>query len=330
MSGDIIFDTLTRMGAKDIRQTSEGYECQCPLCRSTRRSFRVARRGRNKKPGAFICHKCEAIGDLTGLVMKAYQVPRTEAEDIAKNAGEHIIARSSRKKEEFPKPDLSEVVPFREILSEYLVERGFDEDWIYHYKIGMDPFTNEIVIPTYDLNKELVGVTRRIARSGFPYIHSRFPKSDHVCWLDLAIEARAKGAQKVYVVEGQADVLGLAPLTDPDPVVSIYGSFMSNAQAKLLVEHFGEYGIILALDNDPAGIKGTRQAVKVLRKQGATKLQVLRYPTSDPGDLIGHNPKTLSYMTTSEWLHQNRNTQERKSYERDSRNGRSTARERGC
>jgi len=194
-----------------------------------------------------------------------------------------------------------EIEPYREVLSDYLVGRGFDPEWIWHYRIGMDLFTNEVVIPNYDAEGKLVGITRRVAEDGALYVHSKFSKSDHVWGLDLV----PKDAKMVAIVEGQLDCLGLAPHMDI-PVCSTNGSWMSKAQAKLL----SNYLVVLAYDNDREGIKGTQRAIRLLRDAGSTETRVLSYPTDDPGDLAQNPNPNLSLVTSIRWLAtRNRNTE---------------------
>lgn len=294
---DLIHDSLSRMGAKDIRSTPEGWECLCPMrsCGSNRRSFRVSYVGKNQRPGEFFCHKCECRGDLVTLVMRSQRVNRGQAETIV---GEVVpyFRRRKRQEVEWQRPDISEHAPYRSVCSEYLLSRGFPEEWIWHYGIGMDLWSNEIVIATKDLIGQLVGITRRIAAEGFPYYHSKFPKSKFLWGLDLAVKS---GESTVYVTEGQADPLGLASLIAPCPVVASYGSHLSGEQADLLAEYFAT--VVLAYDNDSAGYRGIEAAVPLLRSRGVTDIFVLDYDANDPGKLPGVENPNLQHLSYIQW-----------------------------
>jgi DNA primase len=182
------------------------------------------------------------------------------------------------------------------VCSQYLLDRGFLEEWIWHYGIGMDVWSNELVIATKDLAGGLVGITRRVAAEGFQYYHSRFPKSNYLWGLDLAVKS---GESTVYVTEGQADPLGLSPLVAPCSVVSSYGSDLSKEQAALLSQYFAT--VVLAYDNDSAGYRGVDRAVPILRSCGATDLFVLDYDANDPGKLPGVDNPNLQHLSYIRW-----------------------------
>lgn len=251
--------------------------------------------GKNGRPGEFICHKCERRGDLVTLVMRSQGLNRREAESIVTDAVGYL-RRKKREEVEWERPDISEHAPYRCVCSDYLLSRGFLEEWIWHYEIGLDLWSNEIVIPTRDLAGDLVGITRRVAAEGFPYYHSSFPKSQFVWALKQAIES---GETTVCVTEGQGDPLGLAPFISPVPVVSTFGSHMSETQAALLANHFAT--VVLAYDNDPPGYQGVDAAVPILRSRGVTDLFVLDYDARDPGKLSDAENPNLQYLSYLKW-----------------------------
>lgn len=312
----MIEDLLLRLGAEDIRPTPEGFECRCFMrdCRSSRRSFRVAYRGNNGRPGAFFCHKCKRTGDLIGLTMRAFHTTREQAEELAKNSGAWVLAHK-KNKPEFVEVTLADIAPYRSTLSSYLVdERGYEEEVVYRYRIGMDSFTGELVIPTYSIDDKIVGITRRVAEDGAPYIHYPFPKSAHVYGLNLAV---IKGAKRIYITEGQLDPLGLYPYCEDDEdVVAINGSYVSEDQADLLVGVGSE--LVLAFDNDYAGFQCTHQGIKQLRESGARKLFVLEYNCSDPGKLPFQSKPEFKIVSSVAWLSQRKNQNHRRKQKRHS------------
>ncbi len=297
----MIEDLLARLGAEDIRGTNEGYECRCPVCHSNRRSFRVAYMGHNGRPGAFTCHKCHIAGDLIGLTMRAFHIDRTSAEQLAKNAGQWILVHK-KAKTEYPEVNAGDIAPYRKTLSVYLAEdRGYDPEVIYLYRIGMDEFTNEIVIPTYDIDGKLVGITRRVAEPGAPYIHIPFPKSEHVFGLDLV-----KNCSRIFICEGQLDPLGAEEVLDEDEgACAINGSYMSEEQADLLVSTGAE--LVMMFDNDKMGVACTHQSIQLLREHGARQLTVALYPGNDPGKLPFRPEAEVERVSTFSWLSNRKN-----------------------
>lgn len=286
-----IESVLRRLKVGGLSTTPEGFEGYCPVCGSKKKSFRVAYVGQNGRVGAFFCHRCGVTGDLVGLLMRAYRMERGEAERMAADTAGW--ARTHRPEIVEDPMGPWEVEPYRTTLSDYLADdRGLDPKVLWDCHIGFDIFSGEVVIPCYDKEGTLVGVTRREARDGAPYIHSRFRKAHHVWGIH-----RAKDAKKVYVTEGQLDAVALQPLV-AFPVVSTFGSYMSEEQARLLAP----YHVVMAYDNDEAGEKGTRRAIRLLRHTGATEVTVLRYPTADPGDLPHESNPELTTESTYRWL----------------------------
>lgn len=230
-------------------------------------------------------------------MMKAYRIGRDQAEKRVGQSASSLRRQRRLRIANYVPPDASDITPYQATLSDWLVGRGYDPDWIAHYGIGMDSFTNEIVFPTYDIAGDLVGITRRVAEDGQAYYHwENFPKSQHLWGLDLAIQSNENCC---YVVEGQTDPLGLAPEVEPCPVVSAYGSKISEAQAKLLARHF--HTVVMAFDDDPAGHLGTYHARKVLRRFGVTDLLFLTYNTSDPGKLPEVEDPQLEHINFRQW-----------------------------
>ena len=294
---DLIHATLTKLGCEDLRNSNEGYESRCPVCDSGKRSFRVAYSGKTGRIGSFICHKCDIRGDLVGLMMRAYRINRDQAETRVGQSASSLRREKRRRKRDYVFPDASDIAPYQATLSQWLVDRGYNPDWIAHYGIGMDAFTNEIVFPCYSAAGDLVGITRRVAEDGQSYYHWQdFPKSEHLWGLDRAIET---GENCCYVVEGQSDPLGLAPEVAPCPVVSAYGSKVSDTQAQLLAQHFET--VVMAFDDDPAGHLGTYYARRVLRRFGVSDLFFLTYNASDPGKLPQVADSDLQHINFREW-----------------------------
>lgn len=250
--------------------------------------------GKGSRPGAFICHRCESRGDLVTLVMRSQGLNRRDAES---RVGEAIpyFRMASKEKRGWERPDISEWAPYRSTCSSYLLEKGFDEDWIWHYGIGFDRWSGEVVIPTTDAEGDLVGITRRLAKDGQPYYHSEFPKSEFIWGLRQAIDSGEGGA---YVVEGQTDPLGLSPHVDL-PVVSTLGCGMSEIQASILANHFST--IVLAYDNDWAGYIGADRAVPIMRAAGCHDLFLLDYNAGDPGKLPEVDEPELEHMSYLAW-----------------------------
>jgi len=295
----LILECLERLGAQDIRETPEGYECQCPFHRGSKRNFRVAHTstkvGKNfGRPGAWRCHmeSCRGHqgGYLESLVMEAFHVPFNEAAGMVKERGTFY-----RRIEEPPQDDVNpaEVYPYIGVPCPYLLERGFLQHDLDRYRIGYKKATDEIIIPTFDEYGNLVGITRRKARPGQIYYHSRFKKSSYVWGLDL-VEGSC-----LTITEGQLDPVGLAPHWDA-PGVAQMGSSLSQRQAELICERVET--VYLAFDNDSAGVMATFTAIERLRAEGLTDLYILTYTASDPGALTREGGEVTNVQRSNRWI----------------------------
>jgi len=270
------------------------------LCDSGRRSFRAAHVGNNGRIGAFTCHKCSASGDIVDIFIRAYRMTREKAQEMSGQVAHDLRRRGRHRARRVSKTlGMEHIAPYRRTLSKWLVERGYEEEWIWHYRVGMDLWTNEIVLPTYNVEGDLVGITRRVAEDGQPAVHiGDFDKSNHLWGIDLAIKS---GESCVYLVEGQTGTLGAAPVVAPCPVVASFGSELSDTQAKLLADHFST--VVIVYDDDMAGWKGTDRARRKLRRCGVSDLFVGFVPedVDDTGELPFAECPKIEHVGFREW-----------------------------
>lgn len=299
---DFIYDCLRRIGAHDIRPTSEGFEAVCPYHSSSsgKRSFRVAlessKRGTAGKPGAWKCHHaaCEASrgGYLPALVMRAYRVSWEEAKQIAAQHGDFSTRRAPEEIEDRPEP--SQLYPYVGVECPYLLERGFAQEDLDRHEIGYNAMKNEVVIPTFDTSGQLVGLTTRPAQPKGRYNHSKFKKSEHVWGLHLH-----RRGEPITITEGQLDPIGLRPHWD-DCIVAQMGSSLSERQAELIAERTDV--VYLCYDNDEAGVLATFGAIETLREQGLTDIYILEYNGSDPADLTRQGGEITRIERSGRWI----------------------------
>jgi len=122
-----------------------------------------------------------------------------------------------------------------------------------------------------------------------PYLYSKFSKNEHLFGIHLYEVANSN---RVYVVEGAMDAIQMTEFGFPS--VSIMGSSISSAQADLLK---GKH-IVLVLDGDKAGRKGTIKSLEVLRQCGIDTLfdvSVAVLPEGeDPDSLIRKAPGRMA------------------------------------
>lgn len=130
-------------------------------------------------------------------------------------------------------------------------------------------FRNRITFPIYDTMGSVVGFSARVInpQDNPKYLnsaeHKVFEKSKILYGLNFAKEG-IRQQEKVIVVEGQMDVLGLHRLQYPIGVASS-GTALSEQHAKLLKRY--TENIYLMFDNDAAGNQALLRALAVFYQQ---------------------------------------------------------------
>lgn len=196
------------------------------------------------------------------------------------------------------------------IPSLYYINRGFDIKILDEYDIGncIDPyrkFYNRAVIPCYDRSGTIYeGAT---SRSIFEECHKckYYHQPDLMCpscdyefwrcskWLHDNIHSsrmlynlwgaqeEIKKSHKAVIVEGPADCIKLVSLGIKN-VVAVYGNYLKQGQAELL-DSCGTMDLIVMLDNDPAGIKGSKDIKEKYSRQ--YRIYFPKYKGKDAGEL---------------------------------------------
>lgn len=159
-------------------------------------------------------------------------------------------------------------------LMDYLQQRGFTRQFCRDNFVGWDQEKKTIMLPLfngsvfYGFNKRVMFPAdyRYIKPKGLPKTKVYHPKQT------TEIEG-----QEVYVCEGYMDALKLVSLGLR--AVCVLGSAITPA----LVRDTYRFGRpVLAFDNDEAGKKAVE---KWLKLDSSLRLEILKYPTKDPGDL---------------------------------------------
>ncbi|MDR2190579.1 MAG: toprim domain-containing protein [Candidatus Peribacteria bacterium] len=157
---------------------------------------------------------------------------------------------------------------------QYLRSKGFTDDDLFHASLAKKSanspelyafFRNRIMFPIYDLMKNVIGFT---ARSLDPndqpkYLnsseHKAFEKSKILYGLSHA-KSHINQFQKLIVVEGQMDVIGLHRLGFPIGVATS-GTALTEDHIKILKRHTEH--LYFLFDNDTAGQQATFRAMKL-------------------------------------------------------------------
>ncbi len=148
-----------------------------------------------------------------------------------------------------------------------------------------DAFRNRLMFPVIDVRGNVIGFSGRILGDGEPkYLNSPetpvFNKGKNLFALNLA-----KKSKSGYIIlsEGNIDVVSLHQAGFNSAVASL-GTSLTPEQARLISRYTSE--VIIAYDNDGAGIKASQRAIGILEKLDI-KVRILRMSgAKDPDELI--------------------------------------------
>lgn len=148
-----------------------------------------------------------------------------------------------------------------------------------------DTFRSRLMFPVIDVRGNVIGFSGRILGDGEPkYMNSPetavFNKSRNLFALNLA-----KKSKSGYIIlsEGNIDVVSLHQAGFDSAVASL-GTSLTPEQARLISRYTNE--VIIAYDNDNAGIKAAQRAIGILEKLDL-KVKVLRMSgAKDPDEFI--------------------------------------------
>ncbi len=315
-----IDEVITEAGVK-LRKAGSEMVALCPFHNETRPSFSV-----DVGRGVYYCHGCQASGDVITFIQEYHGYSFWEAvEHLAKRSGIEIPPNlDPNLRRGFVFADglsyvIRECFTARDRAVGYLISRGFQnahslvirygivdgkrlngeltrrpelswylEEIGVRYK-GHEPFADRVVFPVYTRSNVVVGLAGRTLKNIEPkWLYTRFEKTRFFWgWQGLRPDIKTP-----ILVEGPLDVLAL-----DGRALAILGSYVSGAQAKQL-HNYEE--VILALDGDEAGRKGTLASVKTLLRHGKF-VRVISLPSGkDPADMVsGEIPEPQDWIV---WL----------------------------
>jgi 5S rRNA maturation endonuclease (ribonuclease M5) len=257
----------------------------------------------NIDSGLFFCHSCKAGGGLPQF-LRLVGMNRNEIEALVAN----VKFLSRRPRTTFQRLGRNNPLSTNMILPEsilglydfepnHLVSKGYDPAILDEYDIGYDLVSKRVTFPIRDVYGRLVGISGRadnkyqqprykIYKEEFHYLDRRYElKKRSILW--NAHNAWAKFMHSpeqpvLILVEGFKAALYLIQLGYRD-TVALMGSTISDVQRFILSMLGGV--VIVFLDNDSAGLKGTRKIVHELRVRSTCIPYAVRYP----GDASKYN-----------------------------------------
>ena len=309
-----LFDTLFQQGLQPefVEDDSEITIC-CPQCGDERPRLYI-----NAETAAWVCFHCHEQGGLHALLMTICQLSGHESFDASRsirlNTGEDDYFELQEDKKDDPKKGDAKVLAlpsrFEPITRDspsrfldYLTARGVSPDLAAARGIGYATggyYGNRIIVPVQNDGVLYTYIARTIRRKcpscaevldDCVCTPRRFPKVLTPSTGDGARPrltlynldpVRRSTSPRVVVVEGVFDAL-----RRPGDAVALLGSSASATQIALLAGITRGREVILALDADEAGYKGTLKVAEALLSE-LVRVKIALLPDGkDPGDLSG-------------------------------------------
>jgi len=242
--------TVKRVGEKEISGC-------CPVHASrTGKEDRSPSWSMNANTGLWICYSCGAKGTLSTLVSELTGEPDSiiAVHTFLINSGlERLTAEPVAELK--PEVDWKVFSSFPAPSDNWLWTRGLDRASARKYGVRFDEKKQAWILPIVSSFGELLGWQEKEPSQVRNYPIG-IKKSDTLFGLD-------KVSQKiVMVVESPLDVVRVDTVMDGVSAVATFGAHVSKAQIRLLSEHAD--GLIIAMDNDEAGIESAKRITKQL------------------------------------------------------------------
>lgn len=244
------YESAIREAFTVTQVSGDEFLCMCPFHQDTSSGHLYA----NAIKGVYLCMSCGAKGSIESL-----DIPRivVGSDDVR----EKIRRMRDGKQEQVYKPE-SWLMRYAVPHEYWTEERGLPPGVVSMFGLGYDPMTDRCTMPLRDMQGRILGVTFRRLDDGKPkYLHpKKFPVGRYLygAWL-LSDE------QTVALVEGQVDAIrGWAARV---PALSLMGARITRDQIRVL-QRANVRTVVLMLDNDAAGTRGTVQIIEALKGSG--------------------------------------------------------------
>ncbi len=318
MKRKAIEEILSKLGSKEFKYTGEWVMTNCPLPPWTHDG------GTDSNPsfGVLVkkglspanCFACEFSGGMLTLI-REYGRYAVDDGRISKESMDELVDYVLLEEEEDVEdgdrlileedPMLSEeIVDCLGKWHEYFEYRGISREGQDVWGLGYSSTEGRILFPVYDQSGIApIGVVGRTVRNEDPKYKNYprgFKRGEYLLGEHLIPK---KGVEKLIVVEGPIDAVKVWQKIDEEElsgfsVVAGLGTKMTETQIEKLVWYANEE-IVLMLDNDPSGIKGTQKVNEVVGER--KPVFIVEYPedVKEPEDLIELGPvleNRISYL----------------------------------
>jgi len=270
------------------------YQITCPLHDERRPSCSI-----NVDTGKWICFAGCGAGDIQLLVQLMKKSTKGEARTFIEQHGIYRIPKASelfkheRIEDDKPLPEIE--FPFEKgRIPKWIYKRGISKESLIRWEAGVDDKAG-LALPVRDADKRMVGWVLRQRVAEPKYLYYPGMKKSKVLFGHHLLPKRV---ETLYVVEGPLDAISLDQYGYS--VVSLLGAMASAAQVKLL-RNIKADKIVLVLDNDEAGQKGTKKGLTQLRDYGIVKYVKLPQHVKDVQEIQDANALEEVLNNTYSW-----------------------------
>lgn len=233
-----------------IGVVGDEFTCRCPWHDDTGKPNLYV----NGVKGLYLCMSCGAKGSLDKLGVLPPQSTQGIRDRLAKMKEKPVEQRY------YPESWLKQF----DVPTDYwTVQRGLSQATVDRFRLGYDPFSERVTIPLRDQQGRLLGVSKRsLDPDARPkYLEPKgYPKGRYLYGSWLLTDER-----KVALVEGLVDTHRC--WEERVPALGLMGARLTNDQVKTL-QRMGIQQVVLLMDNDNAGMKGTVGVYAALRGSG--------------------------------------------------------------
>ncbi len=284
---------LQQLGV-DVRRVGEKeISACCPVHeRVTGRADGSPSWSMNANTGLWICYSCGARGTLSSLVSELSGEPDAivAVHNLLLHSGiERLNAVPQEQKR--VEVDWREFAKFKAPSDERLLTRKISRESAQKYGVRFDVSAQSWILPIVDPFGELLGWQEKgkTMTRNYPV---GVKKSETLFGIDKASFPIG------LLVESPLDVVRLDTVMDGISGVASFGAAISNTQVKMLSEHFDT--LIVALDNDEAGIMSAKRLHKALPsfRHGVKWLHYAHTDAKDIGDMT-HEEITTAVTKSS-------------------------------
>lgn len=186
-----------------------------------------------------------------------------------------------RKKEKVFIPE--DMLDIYDKIHPYLYRRGLTNKSIDMLRLGYNSINDSITIPVKDYKSRLVFVKERpiIRRNIHYFVPASVDKRDLLYGIDIAFKNRAR-IDKIWLVEGDFDV---AMCLEADIWgLGLQGNWLYS-EHRVMLRRLGVRSLVLCLDNDEAGVRGTERCISMLKNDFVLEQAIYLTDDKDPNQL---------------------------------------------